>query len=196
MAKSIQDVNNFFSSSNFFYSISIDLDSRYNSVNDNYDKNFSFGKGTLLGQHFSITLHPEDIHLCSMQGQKCFENPGQLIPVTLRKHDGKGGYVTTNWEMQAMLDDQNNPLGIYCVGYNITELVKTQNKLETAHMKLDEIGFIQSHVVRKPLANIMGLAGLLRSETGDREELLKMLLETADELDQVIRNISDKTYNI
>jgi len=57
-------------------------------------------------------------------------------------------------------DEQSQPEGIFCMGYNIAEFVTTRSRLDSAHSKLDEIGFIQSHPVRKPLANIVGLAQL------------------------------------
>ncbi|UEG52166.1 PAS domain-containing protein [Mucilaginibacter daejeonensis] len=187
-------INNFLESSLFFYTIAIGMDSRYSYVSPNYDRNFSFGKGSLLGQHFSVTLHPEDIRLCEEAGPKCFADPASLFPVTLRKHDGKGGYVITQWEMQGMLDDDGLPQGIFCVGYNITEFVDTQTKLDEASSQLDEISFIQSHGVRRPLANIMGITQIL-SGVQDASEipmLTQMLTQSADELDNIIHQISNK----
>lgn len=187
-------VNHFLNTSSYFYTIAIGLDSIYSYVSPNYNRNFSLGKGTLLGQHFSVTLHPDDVKICETVGPLCFKEPGKLFPATLRKHDGRGGYVVTQWEMQAMVDEHGAPEGIFCIGYNITEFVDTREKLNQAETQLDEISFIQSHGVRKPLANIMGISKLLHNaETNEeRTQLINMLDNSAHELDHIIKDISNK----
>lgn len=188
-------INAFLKESCYFYTIAIGMDSCYSYVSMNYDRHFEFTNGTLLGKHFSVTLHPEDIVICEQAGGQCFTAPGQLFAATLRKHDGCGGFVTTQWEMQALFDEQGQPEGIFCMGYNITEFVATRSRLDSAHIQLNEIGFIQSQLVRKPLANIVGVAQLIRQEAIDEKliHLCSMLEKSTTELDQVIREISDKT---
>lgn len=173
------------------------MDSLYSYVSKNYDRNFALTNNTLLGRRFSVTLHPEDIVICERVGMQCFSAPGQLFPATLRKHDGRGGFVTTQWEMQALFDEQGQPDGIFCMGYNISEFVDTRNRLNSAHVQLNEIGFIQSHLVRKPLANIIGLADMIQQEVSDERlsYLCTMLKKSSAELDEVINDISDKTDN-
>ncbi|PJJ79900.1 hypothetical protein [Mucilaginibacter auburnensis] len=187
-----RQINQLLNDSSFFYTISIGIDSMYCYVSKNYDNNFKLNHGTLLGKHFSVTLHPEDVAICETLGAKCFSEPGKLIPATLRKHDGKGGFVTTQWEMQAYFDDNGQPAGIFCIGYNISEFVSTQNQLDSAHTQLDTIGFIQSHMVRKPLANIIGLSDLISEHTNDNAvtQLCQMLKQSSEELDSIIKNIS------
>jgi len=195
------EINEFLANSSFFYTIAIGMDSRYSYVSTNYNRNFDFGNDTLLGKHFSVTLHPDDIAICAEVGMKCFEQPGQLFSATLRKHDGRGGFVITQWEMQAFFDEDNQPEGIFCVGYNITEYVNTRKQLASATTEiaikndvLNEIGFLQSHVVRKPLANIIGLAGILSTMDvdGNHKNINDMIISSAKELDLVIKDIVNK----
>ena len=68
-------MNYFLQSSMFFYTIAIGMDSKYQYVSPNYDRNFGFGKGTLLGQHFSVTLHPDDVRICEEVGTSCLMSP-------------------------------------------------------------------------------------------------------------------------
>lgn len=191
-------INDFLFSSSFFYTIAIGMDSTYTYVSPNYDRNFSFGKGSLKGQHFSVTLHPEDVAMCGEVGARCFSAPDKLFPVTLRKHDGDGGYVVTQWEMRAVLDEEGVPVGIFCMGYNITKFIQAQEKLDRAETQLDEIGFMQSHGVRRPLANIMGIAELFNhvDKPEDYKPLLRMLNESAKELDNIIHEINRKTDSL
>jgi hypothetical protein len=189
-----KEINTFLASSSFFYTIAIGMDSRYSYVSDNYNRNFALLEESLLGKHFSTTLHPDDIPLCAEAGGRCFKNPGVLIPATLRKHDGKGGFVVTQWEMQALFNEQQQPEGVFCVGYNITELISAQTEIESKNTQLSEISFMQSHVVRKPLANIIGLSYLLSDmEVGPEvRQVHTKLFDSANELDMVIKEISHK----
>jgi hypothetical protein len=89
---------------------------------------------------------------------------------------------------KTFLSDDGEPEGIFCIGYNITEYMDTKTRLA-------EIGYMQSHLVRRPLANIIGLAGILGSmQTSENTHSINtMLLDSASELDEVIRSISDKS---
>lgn len=195
MNNAFKAINDFLNDSQHFYTIAVDLNSIYSYVSPNYDRNFAAGRKSLLGQKFSVTLHPEDIEVCALAGFRCLQHPEQLVPVKLRKHDGKGGFVTTQWEMQAMMDENRIPSGVYCMGYNISELMVTRDKLGHAETQLEEISYIQSHVVRKPLANILGLVEILKTE-GNNTELLSLLSVSAQELDKVVNEISGKSGNL
>lgn len=65
--------------------------------------------------------------------------------------------------------------------------LETQQKTET----LKKVASDQSHLVRAPLANVLGLVSLLEQAGTNEEskELLAMLKESATELDRVITNI-------
>ena len=64
--------------------------------------------------------------------------------------------------------------------------------------RMGEISWMQSHVVRAPLARIMGLSELLRYNEGEitQKELLSLLTDSANELDEIIRNILQQTKTI
>ena len=82
------------------------------------------------------------------------------------------------------------------LGIDITERLNHLKAIENQNIKLREISWIQSHVVRAPLAKIMGLIPLLteKAETIDEKtKMLEYLLLAANELDLRIKEISDKT---
>lgn len=77
---------------------------------------------------------------------------------------------------------------------DITERYKHIQAIEAQNEKLKKIAWTQSHVVRAPLARIMGLTELLRDDSSlvdkrEKEQLLKYLLQSATEFDEIIRNI-------
>lgn len=79
-------------------------------------------------------------------------------------------------------------------------LLNRRLKRETAitvqqNNKLKEIAYLQSHVVRAPLVNIMGLAYLIRHSPSSQveEEILDSLDESVQKLDEVIKTVVDRT---
>jgi len=82
---------------------------------------------------------------------------------------------------------------------DITERLNYIRAVEKQNEKLKEISWMQSHVVRAPLAKIIGLVPLINDadETiTERQRMLAYLLLAANELDDVIRTISEKTNTI
>lgn len=82
------------------------------------------------------------------------------------------------------------------VATDVTERLKYIQAIEEQNEKLREISWIQSHVVRAPLARIMGLINIIKDIKDNEEEkamTLDFLILSANELDDVIKNITDKT---
>ena len=77
----------------------------------------------------------------------------------------------------------------------ISDLQEYINTIEDQNKKLREIAWIQSHVVRAPLSRMMTLIELIKSNSfddSDNEELLNNVLISAAEVDNIIRDISNK----
>lgn len=88
------------------------------------------------------------------------------------------------------------------IANDITQQIQYIEAIEKQNTKLNEIAWMQSHVVRAPLASLMGLIHILKDQSAeqDNKEILHKLLSSANDLDQVIRKISDNAdtteYNI
>lgn len=76
-------------------------------------------------------------------------------------------------------------------------LVSAYQSLDEKSELLVEIAYTQSHMVRRPLANLLGLAGLMKEERNSETLaiLLKKLIQSASELDDMVRTISKKTVD-
>jgi PAS domain S-box-containing protein len=82
------------------------------------------------------------------------------------------------------------------IATDVTERLNYIKEIEAQNEKLREISWIQSHVVRAPLARIMGLIQIfkdLNENSEEREHMMEYLLSSANELDETIRNITDIT---
>ena len=82
------------------------------------------------------------------------------------------------------------------IASDVTERLNYIKAIEEQNEKLREISWIQSHIVRAPLARIMGLIEIFKDANGsadEKEMALDYILVSAKELDIVIRDITDKT---
>lgn len=82
---------------------------------------------------------------------------------------------------------------------DITDRIMYTQAVELQNQRLKEIAWIQSHVVRAPLARLMGLVNLISEdiiEKGELNSVLANVKDSANELDLIIRDIVTKTENI
>lgn len=195
---SFEETKKLLDNSTIFYLISVDMNGTYSYLNKRYSSEFDQIHGNLIGQNYAVTMHPDDLEICKTVSEQCFRNPVGLFPATIRKHDGKGGFIITQWEYKAMFDVNNAPSGVFCLGHDITEFQKTTSELEStkdtlndAKLTLSHIKYTQSHVVRKPIANIVGLSLLLDAMDLDPsvKSISAMISDSAKELDHVIKTI-------
>lgn len=103
------------------------------------------------------------------------------------------------------VDIESNPLlfnskkARIVVATDVTETLNHIKIIENQNMKFMEIAWIQSHVVRAPLARILGFIALIKDKQIDTEELEKVLdyiALSANELDVIIKDISRKANEV
>ncbi|WP_183568635.1 GAF domain-containing protein [Mucilaginibacter sp. SP1R1] len=80
--------------------------------------------------------------------------------------------------------------GVIFSGTNINKKVELEQKVSSQNQSLNNIAYVQSHELRKPVASIMGLMNLFKLDgyTATQEELL-MLEKAVNELDEKIKQI-------
>lgn len=78
------------------------------------------------------------------------------------------------------------------VAERTAELEKNLSAIELQNKALREISWIQSHVVRAPLARMMGAIALLdiKDDAGvTQEEIMEIVVSSANEIDKTVREI-------
>ena len=182
--KQFQEIKALLGNSQTYYLIAVDMNSNYSYLNRHYADVFEPLYGDLVGKFYAITMHPDDQQTCKIVSQLAFTYPDSIFPATIRKHDGKGGFIITKWEYKAMFDQNGDPAGIFCLGHDITELVQVIGEL-------DEVKHNHSHMVRRHVANLIGLGSLINeaTETKEMQIAAKMIVESASDLDKVIGEI-------
>ena len=91
--------------------------------------------------------------------------------------------------------EKSNSEKIIWYGYlqDITKEKQILFDLEQQNNQLKDIAWMQSHVVRAPLARLMGLVDLLKNNMigkEDEQEFLSYITESANELDDIIKGIT------
>lgn len=82
---------------------------------------------------------------------------------------------------------------------DITERLNQIQRLELQNKAFKEISWIQSHLVRAPLARIMGLVEVLKEDDineMDKKTFLEFLKISATELDSIIYEIVKKSHDV
>jgi len=84
----------------------------------------------------------------------------------------------------------------FVVGMDITKEKKNLDAIEMQNRKLAEIAWEQSHVVRAPLARMMGCIHLLEQTDEYSQKLLESVKSSAHELDRIIKTIVAKAEEL
>jgi hypothetical protein len=75
----------------------------------------------------------------------------------------------------------------------------TAHEYEEQQRLLEKIVWIHSHKVRKPLANIIGLVAMIGKDPSaysEEAQVIKMLKESSEELDDVVREITELCHGL
>jgi signal transduction histidine kinase len=173
-----------FENSKTYYLVLVDDDGNYAYLNDYFTERYSYyykGKGKRSALD---ALHIDDHALCFKTNMLCRQNPHESYQITLRKLNGKSGYTITQWDFKANLNAENHIDGIIGIGYDITDFESRQDHIRFLTSTLKDVAYKQSHLIRRPLANIVGLIELL--EQGDQtiqsKKIIELLKQSCEEL--------------
>ncbi|SEM99901.1 PAS domain S-box-containing protein [Mucilaginibacter gossypiicola] len=114
--------------------------------------------------------------------------------VRQREIDGKQVYEELSFN--PIRDQREEVIGVNCFLRDITESQEHLHKIEDQNKRLRKIAWVQSHRVRAPLASILGLVQLYDPNDSPNAEIIPMLKKSAEDLDQVIMEITTLTDNL
>lgn len=108
-----------------------------------------------------------------------------------------GGIIYLIDRCYILRDEAGNPMRSIGSTLDVTSSREQLDKIKTQNQKLKEIAWLQSHVIRAPLARILGLINLFeviddKDEEMTRNQIIEMITTSAHELDEVIKDITEK----
>lgn len=106
--------------------------------------------------------------------------------------------IWLEFTLYPVYDTNNEMIGVSQLVKDISEYKKNQEDLELQYTKLKKIAWVQSHEVRRPLSNLMGLVQALLTERDclaedQVNEFFDAILIESERLDQKIREITKAT---
>jgi PAS domain-containing protein len=149
----------------------------------------------LTHSNFTQIIHPEDVkHLEKMIDtifiKKFF--PDFYCRIITGKDEVK--HILVRGEVA--LNEYGSIAMINGTLQDVTEQRLYIQKIQLQNQKLKDIAWIQSHKVRSPVATIMGLIQLFNKDEPEdpiNQQVLEGIQEAAVNLDEVIKEINDKT---
>jgi len=112
-----------------------------------------------------------------------------------KKRDGSSIYV----EKRVKYIQYNKREAELTLSNDVTDRVHYVDAIEKQNEKLKEIAWLQSHIVRAPLARLMGLVDMMNDEhlsEVEKEQFFAHITNSANELDGIIKSIIEKSQQI
>ena len=112
---------------------------------------------------------------------------GEVIQTT---KGGEKKFVFSTVEL--IRNERGEMNGSISLNIDITEKINYEKKIQQHYEKLQHIAWIQSHQVRAPLSNILGIVKLIdyTNQTQENKILLDYLRASAEQMDKMIREIT------
>ncbi len=150
-------------------------------------------------EFFSMTLREirpsEDYPLFDAQRVNAINHSKKFMPGII-KHLTKNKEIIYVEIQSTYLTYKGRNASVILVN-DVTEKLKYVEAIENKNKELQDIAWIQSHIIRAPVAKIMGIINLINHIKLDETEMSSFLADlytSALELDQVIHNIATKTH--
>jgi hypothetical protein len=169
-----------------YYLVLVDQKGDYAYINDYFLEKYAGFYKDKSSRPASAALHPDDHELAYQTSVQCLANPHECCQVTLRKLNGKGGYIITQWDFKANLLADGSIDGFVGIGYDITDFESRQDHIKFLTSTLRDVAYKQSHLLRRPLANIVGLVDILEASQmdGSSKLIIQMLKKSCAELNE------------
>jgi len=140
-------------------------------------------------------VHPEDIDRVTAVVQDNMDHKEARWSTEYRFRCADGKYKSVLDRGFLLYDDLGKPVRMITAMQDITDSVRYIQDIKLRNQRLREIAWDQAHLVRPPLARILGLLPLIEDTDNSMEEnreLLNLVKHSALEMDEVIRNIIKK----
>ncbi len=163
------------------------------------------GFSTLFGYDLSVynnTLWSENIHPDD-KGRVLSDLQKALADPTCNYFNADFSFLKANREVTYVQhrglfirNAEGKAIRALAAMIDLTESLERISKIESQNNMLKDIAWTQSHIVRAPLANLLGLVYLLKEKNQtemSHSEIIDHIQTSAEQLDQVIHDIVKKT---
>jgi PAS domain S-box-containing protein len=169
---------------------------KFLDVNQTAIKHYGYSYDEFLNMTIKDIRPIEQIAKLEEAIKKTALNSGELFYEGIFVHHNKNGDLL-NVEIKSNIITFKGKIAKVIVANDITERINYFNAIEQQNKKLQEISWIQSHIIRAPLSRLMGLIYLLKNKSAQTEVSEQYIIEhienSAEELDSKIKEIIQKS---
>ncbi len=177
-----------------------DLDGQIIKANDRFCEISKYSRKELLGQNHRIlnsAYHTKEF----WQGMWKTIKSGNTWKGEIKNKAKDGSYYWVYTINNPIIDVKGNIILYLSIRFLITDLKEAEEKIMKQNAALREIAFFQSHILRRPVANVIGLLDLIEEEReqNSMENInlyLDLLKQAISETDEVIHQIVEKVNEI
>lgn len=150
----------------------------------------------LSDDFYKKIVHPDDYQKVLQTLEKIrHSKAGDVIEMTVRALKKDGEYIWV-YSRQTIYERKrkNDVCTIIREAEDVTKLIEIQTALKERIIQLETISFKNSHLLRSPVASIIGLVGLIEEHgiTGDHnKQIFHFLKEAITKLDNIIHEINE-----
>jgi two-component system, sporulation sensor kinase E len=175
----------------------VSLKGKWLQVNKRFCDMVGYKEQELLSMSFEDITYPDDLANSRNLADKMIKGGNQANRIEKRYVCKNGSIVWISVNMATVTNKKGGPLYFVSQFEDITERKKAEARLKTAYAEIknhvgniQDIAWKQSHLIRKPLANLKGLTALLLDNPSD-SEILKLMQEELNRLDNVIIEMAE-----
>jgi len=141
-------------------------------------------------------IHPDDMPLVLEAINKIIHSSNdEIIEMTVRYRRSDGNYI---WIYTRRLVTKRNKKGdpwtITTIAEDVTEMMLLQDQFKEKVQQLQAISYKNSHLLRSPVASIIGLINLIEERhitSNHNLQVFIFLKHAIEKLDDVVREIND-----
>jgi len=168
---------------------------------------YEFEKTTPTLETWTNHIHPEDREWVLQSIYGALEKPNQsdwIAEYRYQKNDGTFSDVVDKGIV--IRDEKGNPIRMVGAMNDITERKNFEisrnnyvRQIEIQNEKLKNIAWTQSHIVRAPLARMLGIMNVIEDNNESLDDTLmwlKHLRDSANELDDIVKNMVNEAQHL
>lgn len=193
----IESIPNYLKHSDRYYVLTTDLVGHYTYVNDYFKQRFSFVTNDFIGKPINFATHEDDLTKCNAAVAELMKGEKEFVQAVIRKPaNDQGDYFFSEWQFSFLKDNENTPIGVLCIGNDVTEIerIRVEKEIAEAANKAKSV-FVSSmsHEIRTPLNAIVGFTNLLQEThlNEEQQHFATILKDSSDHLLGIVNNILD-----
>ena len=115
------------------YVIRINRSGYFTYANPAFLKTFAYVEHNIYQVLFHTTIFPKDVARCQQVATECWNNPGRIFRLVIRKPIGQSReFLWTEWEFLALQEENGQVNEIQGIGLNVSEKLQTEQAKEEA----------------------------------------------------------------